>query len=301
MSVIAITGGTGFVGSRLINQALAAEHQVRALTRRPQATRESLTWVEGALDDGAALARLVDGADAVVHVAGVVNAPDRAGFASGNIAGTEAMLAAARNAGIKRFIHVSSLAAREPALSDYGWSKAEAEALVIASDRDWTVVRPPAVYGPGDMEMREMFRLASLGLALLPSAGRLSVIHVDDLAALLLVLTQSDPGRLILEADDGVIGGWTHKAFGLALGTAVGKRVLPVPLPRGLMTLVAHGDRLVRGDKAKLTPDRVDYFCHPDWTVDAEKRPPTQLWQPRIATPEGLAATAAWYRERGLL
>ena len=301
MSVIALTGGTGFVGARLIDQALAAGHRVRALTRRPQAGREKLTWVEGALDDHAALAALLEGSDAVVHVAGVVNASDRAGFAAGNIAGTEAMLTAARDAGIARFVHVSSLAAREPALSDYGWSKAEAEARVVASDRDWTVVRPPAVYGPGDMEMREMFRLASFGLALLPSAGRLSVIHVDDLAALLLVLAQSDPGRLILEADDGVSGGWTHRAFGLALGAAVGKRVLPIPLPRGLMTLVAHGDRLVRGARAKLTPDRVDYFCHPDWTIDAAKRPPSQLWQPRIATPDGLASTAAWYRERGLL
>ena len=211
------------------------------------------------------------------------------------------MLAAATSAGIKRFVHVSSLAAREPMLSDYGWSKAEAEARVVASDRDWTVVRPPAVYGPAAMEMREMFRLASFGLALLPSPGRLSVIHVDDLAALLLVLAQGDPGRLILEADDGVLGGWTHKEFGRALGAAVGKRVLPIPLPHGLMMLAARGDRLVRGKKAKLTPDRVDYFCHPDWTVDPDKRPPSQLWQPKIATPDGLAATAAWYRANGLL
>lgn len=296
-----MTGGTGFVGARLIEQALAAGHQVRALTRRPQVGRANLDWVEGALGDVAGLARLVDGADAVIHVAGVVNAPDRAGFATGNIAGTEAMLAAATGAGIKRFVHVSSLAAREPDLSTYGWSKAEAEARVVASDRDWTVVRPPAVYGPGDTEMREMFRLATFGLALLPNAGRLSVIHVDDLAALLLVLAESEAGQLILEADDGVEGGWAHKAFGLALGAAVGKRVLPIPLPRALMTLVAHGDRLVRGEKAKLTPDRVDYFCHPDWTVDPARRPPSQLWQPKIATPDGLASTAAWYRANGLL
>ncbi|MDH7971345.1 NAD(P)H-binding protein [Sphingomonas sp. AR_OL41] len=301
MSVIAMTGGTGFVGARLIQQALDAGHELRALTRRPQAARPGLHWIEGALDDSASLAVLVEGADAVIHVAGVVNAPDRAGFAAGNIAGTEAMLAATEAAGIRRFVHVSSLAAREPDLSTYGWSKAEAEARVVASSLDWTVVRPPAVYGPSDMEMREMFRIAQWGLALLPSAGRLSVIHVDDLAALLLVLAESEPGRLVLEADDGVAGGWTHRAFGTALGAAVGKRVLPIPLPRALLTLIAHGDRLVRGTKAKLTPDRVDYFCHPDWTVDPTKRPPTQLWQPKIATPDGLAATAKWYRENGLL
>ncbi len=296
-----MTGGTGFVGARLIEQALTTGHQVRALTRRPQGARAGLTWVDGALDDAEALALLVTGADAVVHVAGVVNAPDRAGFASGNIAGTRAMLAATSAAGIRRFVHVSSLAAREPDLSVYGWSKAEAEALVLTSDCDWTVVRPPAVYGPGDLEMREMFRLASYGLTLLPSPGRLSVIHVDDLAALLLALALGETGRLVLEADDGVKGGWTHREFGRALGVAVGKRVIAIPLPRPVMSLVAHGDRLIRGKKAKLTPDRVDYFCHPDWVVDPDKRPPTQLWQPRIATADGLAATVSWYRAHGLL
>ena len=301
MSVLAITGGTGFVGTRVIDRALAAGHQVRALTRRARAERANLRWVEGALDDAAALTLLATGADAVIHIAGLVNAPDRAGFVAGNVTGTEAMLAAATSAGVMRFVHVSSLAAREPALSDYGWSKAEAEACVAASDRDWTTLRPPAVYGPGDMEMRELFRLATFGMALLPSAGRLSVIHVDDLAALLLVLAQSEAGRHVFEADDGVAGGWTHKAFGQALGAAVGKHVLPIPLPRNLLSLVAYGDQLVRGKKAKLTPDRVDYFCHPDWTVDPNKRPPSQLWQPKIATPDGLAATAAWYRANGLL
>eukprot|EP01035_Chromulina_nebulosa_P009029 gene9028-12205_t len=126
-----MTGGTGFVGARLIQQALDAGHELRALTRRPQAARPGLHWIEGALDDSASLAVLVEGADAVIHVAGVVNAPDRAGFAAGNIAGTEAMLAATEAAGIRRFVHVSSLAAREPDLSTYGWSKAEAEARAL--------------------------------------------------------------------------------------------------------------------------------------------------------------------------
>ncbi|MFX7866220.1 NAD(P)H-binding protein, partial [Acinetobacter baumannii] len=90
------------------------------------------------------------GADAVLHVAGVVNAPTREGFAAGNIDGTRAMLAAAQAAGIPRFVLVSSLAARAPSLSIYGWSKAEAEKLVIDCPLDWTIIRPPAVYGPGD-------------------------------------------------------------------------------------------------------------------------------------------------------
>ena len=132
------------------------------------------------------------------------------------------MVDAATATGVRRFIHVSSLAAREPNLSDYGWSKAGAEAVVAASTLDWTMARPPAIYGPGDMEMRDMFRLAKLGLALLPPPGKMSVIEVGDLARLLLALAAIDPGRLILEADDGVEGGWTHGAFARAIGAAVG-------------------------------------------------------------------------------
>jgi nucleoside-diphosphate-sugar epimerase len=301
MTTLAITGGTGFVGTRLIEQALAAGYQVRALTRRAQQPREGVAWIAGALDDATALADLVAGADAVIHVAGVVNAADRAGFSAGNIAGTQAVGDAARTAGVRRFVHVSSLAAREPQLSAYGWSKRGAEEVVAASGLDWTMVRPTAVFGPGDMEMREMFRVAKLGLALLPPPGKLAVIHVDDLVRLLLALVAHNPGRVIYEADDGRPGGWTHREFARAIGTAVGHKVLALSLPKTVMLVAARIDRLTRGAHAKLTPDRVGYFCHPDWTIDPARAPDAALWRAQIATPDGLAATAAWYRAHGLL
>ncbi|RYD58889.1 MAG: NAD(P)-dependent oxidoreductase [Sphingomonadales bacterium] len=301
MSILAITGGTGFVGSRLIALATEAGHQVRALTRRDQAERANITWIPGDLSDTRRLAELAEGADAVIHVAGVVNAPDRAGFAAGNIHGTSNMIAAAQAMGTTRFIHVSSLSAREPLLSNYGWSKAEGEAVVQISGLQWSVVRPPAIYGPGDMEMLDLFKLAKRNLALLPPGGRLSIIEVSDLARLLLALALKDNSRTILEADDGVEGGWSHKDFGRAIGTALGKRVASFALPRPLLKAGAHLDRLMRGERAKLTPDRVAYFCHEDWVIDPASRPPADLWTPQVETPAGLAATAAWYRQQGLL
>jgi nucleoside-diphosphate-sugar epimerase len=301
VSVLAITGGTGFVGTRLIALATEGGHRVRALTRREQAEREHIEWVPGDLQDTDALAKLAEGADAVIHVAGVVNAPDRAGFARGNIEGTANMLAAAGGAGVKRFVHVSSLAAREPELSAYGWSKAEGDRLVEASGLDWTIVCPPAIYGPGDLEMLELFKLARRGLALTPPGGRVSVIEVGDLGRLLLALAVSDSCPMRLDCDDGVEGGWSHTDFARAIGTAVGKRVAAVGLPRPLMMAGAHLDRLVRGKGAKLTPDRVAYFCHEDWVIDGARRPPANLWVPLVPTPDGLAATAAWYRSQGLL
>lgn len=301
MSVFAVTGGTGFVGSRLIDLAVEAGHQVRALTRRDQPARDGVTWIHGDLDAMAALTELCTGADAVIHVAGVVNAPDREGFAHGNITGTANMLAATKAAGVRRYVHVSSLASREPALSAYGWSKGEADTLVRDSGLDWTIVRPPAIYGPGDLEMLELFRVARFGLALLPPGGRISVIEVGDLGRLLLALAATDrcPGEI--DPDDGRAGGWTHPEFARAIGRAVGRRVLALSLPRAVLMAGARIDRLVRGRKAKLTPDRVSYFCHPDWVANPAHRAPANLWSPQVETPEGLVETARWYRAKGLL
>jgi nucleoside-diphosphate-sugar epimerase len=299
---LAISGGTGFVGAHLVDAALAAGHEVRALTRRPQPERPDVNWIAGSLADRAALEELIDTSDAVIHAAGVISAPDAAGFEAGNVTGTLAMLAAATAGGTRRFVHVSSLAAREPKLSLYGGSKARAEELVRGSGLDWAIVRPPAVYGPGDKETLELFKMARLGLMLMPPKGRLSLIHVDDLARLLLALAGDDaPSSLIIEADDGHPRGWSHREFARALGTAVGTRPKIVSTPGPLLRLAARTDKLLRGRKAKLTPDRAAYFLHRDWVADPKLGPPARLWQPNIDTPSGLAATAAWYREQGWL
>lgn len=299
---LAVTGGTGFVGRRLIDLAIERGHWVQALTRRPQEKREGIDWVEGSLENRDTLERLVTGSDAVIHVAGVINAPDAAGFEAGNVTGTLSMLAAATAAGTRRFVHVSSLAAREPKLSRYGASKARSEDLVRGSGLDWMIVRPPAVYGPGDKETLELFRMAKAGLILLPPRGRLSLIHVQDLSRLLLVLAESrHPKKEVLEPDDGREGGWTHSEFASALGRAVGRRAVSLSTPRPLLRLGAAVDRLVRRDKAKLTPDRAAYFCHPNWVVCSSSVPATDVWRPEIATEHGLARTAEWYRAEGWL
>lgn len=300
---LAVTGGTGFVGKTVISLACARNLSLNALTRRPQEVCEGVTWISGALDHEDGLANLMADVDAVIHIAGVVNAPDRSGFKAGNAAGTLAVVRAARAAGVRRFIHVSSLSAREPHLSDYGWSKHRAEQIVMASALDWTIIRPPAIYGPGDTEMLDLFRLARRGLVLLPPKGRLSVIEVSDLARLLLACAHDDALSIgaIYEADDGLDGGWSHESFGRAIGWAVGKRVITLATPRSVLHLAARADRGLRGTGAKLTRDRVNYFCHPDWVIDPLKRPPAPLWLPQVATRSGLKNTAEWYQEQGWL
>jgi nucleoside-diphosphate-sugar epimerase len=299
---LAITGATGFVGGRLLELALAEGHQVRALTRRPQPEREGVTWVHGALDHPDSLDRLVEGADAVIHVAGVLNARDAAGFEAGNVEGTRAMLGATEKAGAKRFVHVSSLAAREPQLSMYGASKARSEQLVRDFAIDSVIVRPPAVYGPGDKETLDLFKMAKRGFVLLPPKGRLSVIHVDDLGRLLLALAElTAPAGETFEPDDGTPCGWSHQKFASALAGAFGRSTITFAAPSVLIRMGATIDRWLRGDEAKLTPDRASFFCHPDWVVSANSAVPADLWQPAIDTRQGVADTARWYEAGGWL
>ena len=299
---LSVTGGTGFVGSHLIDAALSAGHDVKALTRREQPARDGVEWISGSLDDRAALHRLVTESEAVIHVAGVISAPDAAGFDHGNVTGTLAMLAAATAGGVQRFVHVSSLAAREPKLSMYGASKARAEELVRSSGLEWSMVRSPAVYGPGDKETLELFRMAKLGLMLMPPRGHVSLIHVADLARLLLAMAgPAAPSNFLVEADDGKPGGWTHRQFARQLGHAVGTKPAIVSTPGVFLRLAARADQLFRGPKAKLTIDRAAYFSHRNWVVDPKLGLPAELWTPQVPTQRGLKETADWYREKGWL
>jgi nucleoside-diphosphate-sugar epimerase len=238
----------------------------------------------------------------MVHIAGVLNARDRAGFEAGNVAGTLNVLAASTAAGIQRFVHVSSLAAREPNLSLYGASKAKAEGLVHGSGLDWAIVRPPAVYGPGDRETLELFRMARLGVMLMPPKGRVSLIHVDDLARLLLALADPQaPSTILIEPDDGKPNGWTHREFARALGAAMGTKPAIVSSPGMLLRLAARADQLFRRERAKLTVDRAAYFSHRNWVVEPKRAAPADLWRPEIATEQGLRETADWYKAKAWL
>lgn len=301
--MIAVTGGTGFVGKAVLDEAADKGLAIRALARSPQPPREGTQWISGDLGDSAALSQLVEGAGTVMHIAGAVNAPDPAGFHRANVIGTQNVIKAAEAAGVTRFIFVSSLSAREPGLSVYGQSKLHAEEAVQTSALDWTIVRPPAVYGPNDREILELFRAARFGVVPMPPAGRTSIIHVCDLAKLLVALVPESDAvlRRVFEPDDGRERGWSHRELAQGIGTAMGRKVWAPHLPKPVLSAIARLDGMVRGDKAKLTPDRVGYMAHPDWVADPGKAPPDNLWRADIATPEGLRATAEWYRQAGWL
>lgn len=301
---IAITGGTGFVGQAVLDVLARKERLCRALARKvPSEPRPHVDWIPGSLTDRASLDRLVEGVEVVIHIAGLTTSSDPADFEAPNVTGTLELVEAAKAAGVKRFVFVSSLAAREPELSHYGASKAKAETIVAASGLDWTIVRPPAVFGPRDKDMLDLFKAARLGVVPMPPPGRTSLIHVHDLAELLVALIPGGEGVTgeVFEPDDGRDGGWTHRDVAKTIGWAVGRHPWVPHLSKGVLSTLSTLDRTFRGSKAKLTADRVGYMAHPDWVADPAAKVPADVWKPRVPTRPGFKGTARWYRENGWL
>ncbi|MCU0306112.1 MAG: NAD-dependent epimerase/dehydratase family protein [Thermoanaerobaculales bacterium] len=216
---VAITGGTGFVGSHLVDTLCAAGLRPRVLVRDPDRPR----WIDGAavdpvagsLEDEGSLEELVRGAGTVVHLAGVLRAARADDFDRGNRVGTANLVEAIRrSAADARLVHVSSLAAAGPSpdpaglapddpaapISDYGRSKlaGEAEVATLGDDRSWCILRPPAVYGPRDTDILEFFRMAGRGVAAIPAGERwLTVAFVGDVVRAVIAAAAAEaPGGL---------------------------------------------------------------------------------------------------------
>jgi nucleoside-diphosphate-sugar epimerase len=302
---LAVTGGTGFVGRHALATALRRGHQVRALARSAQPPRENLAWVPGSLTDAPALESLVQGADVVLHIAGVTNAPSRTAFEAGNILGTAFLR---RAAAARPLVHVSSLSAREPQLSTYGWSKLMGEAVARGSAGPVAIVRPPALYGPGDREFLELLRTARSGFLPMPRGARTAMLYGPDLADALIALAEdlAGPARSAggsYEIDDGA-GHHDAAAMAQAIGAALGRPVRPLTIAPALLHLAARADTTaarLSGRTPRLTPDRAGYMAHPDWSADSSPLLALRLWQPATPLREGMAATAAAYRAEGLL
>lgn len=302
---LAITGGTGFVGRHTLAAAVAAGHRVRALARRPQPAMDGVRWIAGDLFDGAALADMVAGCDAILHIAGVTNAADRAGFDRGNALGTAHLR---RAAGGVPLVCVSSLSARAPWLSHYGASKLAAERIAVGCAGPVTVLRPPAVYGPGDREFLSLFRAVKGGLVPLPAGARASMIYGPDLAQALVALAGdvAGPGVSaggVYEIDDGH-GGYRQPAIAAAIAAALGTSIRTIAVPGVALKLGAAIDTMLsapRGRLPTLSFDRANYLAHPDWGADCAPLLALGLWAPTTKLAEGMALTAAHYRDAGLI
>ncbi len=300
---VAVTGATGFVGRALLERLARSGHRLRALSRRGDVP--GAATVEGALDDPAALARLVRDADAVVHLAGLVKSPRPTAFADINAGGTE-RLARAMAPGRGRLLLVSSLAARHPEASAYAASKRAAEQAAIAvlgADRV-TILRPPAVYGPGDRATLLIFRQLASGLLIAPGprGARFSLLHVHDLVELIALQLA---GRLALpplsEPDDGQPLGYGWGDLAAVAARASGRRVRLVRVPVRLLDLPARAtDALARrfALDLPLSHDKLGELGHGQWVAAG---PPLPDSPARITFEQGYPLTLDWYRKAGWL
>lgn len=296
----AITGATGFVGPHLV-AALARHGWTFRLLMRRWTPLPSLPGVEaeivwGDLADEASLKRLVAGADAVVHAAGLIKARRPIDFDRINRDGTARLSALAPDA---PFLLLSSLAAREPQLSPYAASKRAAEEVIARRSGPRLAVRAPAVYGPGDRETLAYFKMAARGFALQPNQpdARLSLIHVEDLAeALALALDRPLlPG--VYEIDDGHPGGYRHADMAAAAAEALGRSVRPIRVGRGAMNAVAGLNSLRPGAQI-LSPAKVRELYHSDWTVRETRLAEAIGFAARFGLVDGFRHTISWYRQR---
>lgn len=316
--IVAITGATGFLGLHLVAALARAGIQSRILARRPPAHEFwrglSFDVVNGSLEDRDALDRLVSGADVVIHAAGLIKARDRAAFFRTNADGSRLLAERVRaRAPGARLIAVSSLAAREPDLSDYAASKRAGEdaarAVYADAPRRLTVVRPPMIYGPWDRETLTVFKTAARPLVPLVGSGRLAAIHVSDAAAALGALVFDRAGRAAggtYALADTRPAGYTMAEMLCEAARATGRTTPPhfLKIPDALLLtagwLSSHWGTL-RGSTPIFTAGKAREICHPDWTVSPGELLPANLHRSTIGLAEGFRQTVRWYREAGWL
>jgi nucleoside-diphosphate-sugar epimerase len=320
---IAITGGTGFVGSHLVDLLCAAGIEPRVLVRDPDSPRwiadAPVKWIAGSLTDREALCRLVEDAGTVFHLAGVLRAGRAREFDAGNRLGTANIVDAMREVdGSARLVHVSSLAAAGPSpnpdgvgpevepapISWYGRSKlaAELEAQAWGGEGGWVVLRPPAIYGPRDTDVFEFFRMASRGLVALPGGERwLTVAWVGDVVRSIVAAAVGSPGRVYHLGDphplrlDNLIS---------TLCDGGGVRARMVKLPPSLVSGAgAIGSALQKMGwrRIALTSDKTRELLAKHWTAQTADSLETLGITASTPWSDGVVTAWEWYRNRGWL
>jgi nucleoside-diphosphate-sugar epimerase len=317
--MILVTGGTGFIGSHLLEKLSALGEPARCLLRRkarPRRLPAGIQAVYGDLISGEGVEEAVRGADTVIHLAGVTKALAARDFYAGNVRATETLLHALAGRSI-RLVHVSTLAAIGPSrdgtpvdedapprpLTHYGKSKLEAERTVRALAPEAVIVRPPAVYGPRDTDVFQVLRSISKGWMLEIAGGErwFSAIYVGDLVEGLLAARRGRPGRAYFLAHSQPVS-WGELGAAAARIMARRLRVLRVP------SLVAYTVGLTAELWSQLTRtpgiisrEKVAEARCRWWTCDTRRASAELGFQAPTPLGAGLAQTLAWYKEAAWL
>jgi len=324
---VLVTGGTGFIGSHLVEHLVKKGVSVRCLVRESS----NLRWLEGVdveyifgdVMNYNSLEPAVSDVDTVFHLAAKTKSLTEEGFYQTNVRGTVNLLKAViqTNPFIKRLVYVSSQAACGPSwdftpvtesdpsnpITPYGASKLAGEEAVLAfsSQIPVTIVRSPVVYGPRDTGIYEFFRIVRRGIR--PIVGwrdrYYSFIYIDDLIEGLLLAAESEKavGQMyFLVTQSGV----TYRKMISDIASVIGKRTVPVYLPMSILILIAMVNGLIsklRRKPSVVNLHKVREFWDRFWLCDGSKAMEELGFSPEVLIREGMEKCAAWYREVGWL
>lgn len=271
---VLLTGATGFIGRHVERQLLDAGHQVLAIVR-PERTSIPLdprtSVIRASLLDPVGIGTALAQATAVIHLAGAVRGATAGEFSAVNVDGVRVMRDAILDTNPDLpVLLMSSLAASFPELSEYSASKRAGEDLLTADVRlRWTVIRPPAVYGPGDKELRLLLNLLRRGVIIIPGnpEQRLSFIHVTDLAAACVhwLTHHQILAHRVFSIDDGRADGYDWPAIE---SEVCERHLLKVVIPPGLLRVLGRVNGWVadRLDQAPMfSPGKVRELMNPSW------------------------------------
>lgn len=315
-----VTGGTGFIGSHLVDRLLENPNwdDVRCLVRHKEKwlSDKPYTRLTGDLYDMQAMKQGLEGVDVLFHLAGVVKAPDYRQFEQVNVEGTENLVRLAMNAGVKKIVVLSSLAAAGPSdslplteelpmkpVSQYGRSKMQMELMLhklVDDSQSLTIIRPPVVYGPREDQLYTYFKILNKRISPIVGDGRslnVSMVYVTDLLkGMLLAADNHSPGLSTYYISGPDIVNWTQ--IKQAASTVLGKKPITIYLKPQWVKKAAQAVETTAsffGTYPVFNREKANEMIL-QWTCSSEKAKKELNYFPDVTLEEGISRTIHWYK-----
>jgi len=317
-----VTGATGFIGKNLV-PILAAERPIRILARRTSdlsfyRKQRGVEIAYADMEAGRGIEEALKGIEVVIHVAGRTMGRNRYDFYRSNVLGTKNLVSAMQKTGVGRLLFISSHAAcgaspsrlgisediKPNPVSDYGWSKLQAETVVVRSGIPHIILRPSSVYGPYEMEILKYVRLVNRGICPQTGFGEkyLNLVYVRDLIGIIQkILIDNRFDNRIYFASDG--RSYAFSEIIAAIARQLGKKrllKLPVPLPLSLMYGILN-DALIPEKKRVISRAKVREMAQKYWLCSNERMVRELGFRPSYDLEKGMTETVAWYRSNGFI